>query len=160
VVWFEVEDLIRHFDLKTTPSGIERVGYEILREAGVMQGAEGRVRVCRLSLFTSQIEPIDLATAQNAMTAPIARYGVISPILPPGSLAKKLTAVLPGLLGRGRWMASVVSQLVRDVWTLGGWRLEFERLVVPGDVIVCLGMPCFNRWHNRRIARLKRRAGV
>ena len=55
VIWFEVEDFLRYFDHFRNPTGLQRVPFEIYFEANRLYGVHGRVRFCRLSLYTKQI---------------------------------------------------------------------------------------------------------
>jgi hypothetical protein len=55
VIWFEVEDFLRYFDHFRNPTGLQRVPFEIYLEVNRLYGVNGRVRFCRLSLYTKQI---------------------------------------------------------------------------------------------------------
>jgi hypothetical protein len=54
VVWFEVEDFLRYFDHFRNPTGLQRVPFEMFVEAERLYGRSGRVRFCRLSVYTKQ----------------------------------------------------------------------------------------------------------
>jgi hypothetical protein len=54
VVWFEVEDFLRYFDHFRNPTGSQRVPFEIFVEAERLFGESGRVRFCRLSIYTNR----------------------------------------------------------------------------------------------------------
>ncbi len=55
VVWFEVEDFLRYFDHFRSPTGLQRVPFEIYLEAERLYGHSGRVRFCRLSAYSKQL---------------------------------------------------------------------------------------------------------
>jgi hypothetical protein len=58
VIWFEVEDFLRYFDHFRNPTGLQRVPFEIYVEAVRLYGGTGRVRFCRLSIYSKQLRPI------------------------------------------------------------------------------------------------------
>ena len=58
VVWFEVEDFLRYFDHFRNPTGLQRLPFEIFSEAERLYGRTGRVRFCRLSVYTKQFQAI------------------------------------------------------------------------------------------------------
>jgi hypothetical protein len=70
VVWFEVEDFLRYFDHFRTPTGSQRVPFEIFVEAQKLYAREGRVRFCRLSVYTKQLMPIDFDAIISAYLNP------------------------------------------------------------------------------------------
>src|SRR5215467_6315720 len=70
-IWFEIEDLLRHFDHMPNPTGITRCCLEILTELEKHYGQNGRVRFCRLSLFRSRFEEIDIDRLVAAYTHPV-----------------------------------------------------------------------------------------
>jgi hypothetical protein len=70
VVWFEVEDFLRYFDHVRTPTGSQRVPFEIFVEAQRLYARQGRVRFCRLSVYTKQLIPIDFDSIISAYLKP------------------------------------------------------------------------------------------
>lgn len=59
-VWFEVEDLIRHFDWAYHPGGMHRVCLELLSAAEGLD--HGDIRFCRLSSSMGRFYPVDFET--------------------------------------------------------------------------------------------------
>src|SRR6202140_4687581 len=70
VVWFEVEDFLRYFDHFRNPTGLQRVPFEMFVEAQRLYGRTGRVRFCRLSVYTKQFKPIDFEAIVSAYVNP------------------------------------------------------------------------------------------
>jgi hypothetical protein len=70
VVWFEVEDFLRYFDHFRNPTGLQRVPFEIFVEAEKLYGHTARVRFCRLSLYTKQLQPIAFDAIMSAYLKP------------------------------------------------------------------------------------------
>jgi len=66
VVWFEVEDFLRYFDHFRNPTGLQRVPFEIFVEAERLYGGAGRVRFCRLSMYTRRFQAIGFDTITSA----------------------------------------------------------------------------------------------
>src|SRR5579872_23793 len=58
-VWFEVEDFLRYFDHFRNPTGLQRVPFEVYAAATRLFGESGRVRFCRLSVYTREFQAID-----------------------------------------------------------------------------------------------------
>src|SRR6516165_960182 len=70
VVWFEVEDFLRYFDHFPNPTGSQRVPFEIFVEAARIYGPGGRVRFCRLSVYTKRLIPVDFNAVRAAYFDP------------------------------------------------------------------------------------------
>jgi glycosyltransferase involved in cell wall biosynthesis len=160
VVWFEIEDMLRHFDHFPNPTGIQRFCLEILSEIEAHYGASGEARFCRLSLYRRRFEAIDF---DRLMTAYLDPPGVDAPWhafawlgRPRDELVKLLRT-----LGRvPRYVYRIARPVLRDL--LGGngpWR-RFERTVKPGDIVVSLGASWIHSRYGKRIAGLKQRHGV
>src|SRR5262245_14257552 len=71
VVWFEVEDFLRYFDHFRNPTGLQRVPFEIFVEAEKLYGGSGRVRFCRLSVYSKRFEPIGFDAVISAYLNPL-----------------------------------------------------------------------------------------
>lgn len=162
-IWFEIEDVLRYFDHSSTPTGIQRVCYEIYTEAERLLGALGRVRFCRISAVAGHIEAIDFSTVTAAYRDPPARYR-------PG-IKRAWSAGRPGILSKllhlarsvpqfVRWQIRMVARKLRDYAGGRARRRRFEQRVAPGDVIVCLGGAWNSREFARRVAAVKWAAGV
>src|SRR6516165_9268806 len=70
VVWFEVEDFLRYFDHFSNPTGLQRVPFEIFVEAERLYGPAGRVRFCRLSVYSKRFMPVDFDAITSAYLHP------------------------------------------------------------------------------------------
>src|SRR5271167_4718951 len=70
VVWFEVEDFLRYFDHFRNPTGLQRVPFEIYVEAMRLYGRTGRVRFCRLSIYSKQLRAISFDAITSAYLKP------------------------------------------------------------------------------------------
>ena len=69
-MWFEVEDFLRYFDHFRNPTGLQRVPFEIFVEAERLYGGTGRVRFCRLSVYTKQFQAIGFDAIISAYLNP------------------------------------------------------------------------------------------
>jgi glycosyltransferase involved in cell wall biosynthesis len=160
VIWLEAEDLLRHFDIFSNPSGIQRSTREIFEEAERLFGAEGRVRFCRLSLYTSTFEAIDYAAIESAIAHPAGAYSPAAAIDRPGGIASKLPHLLPALTQLPRWLPRLAATPLRDILRGKRRQCDFESRLMPGDVILSLGSPWINARYVPRIADVKRKTGV
>lgn len=163
VVWFEVEDLLRHFRFASTATGIQRVSQEILREAARLYGAAGRVRFCRLSFGTGRFEAVDWATVEAALDAPPGRNGPadIWAAREPGQGVMRTALFLARAAPRlARWLPSLVAPVLRDRVAGAARQRRFVADLEPGDVIVALGGPWINRRYVARLGALKRATGA
>jgi glycosyltransferase involved in cell wall biosynthesis len=158
-VWFEIEDLLRHFDIMGHPTGIARFCLEVFAEIDAHYGVDGRARFCRLSFFRRRFEIVDFAFLMAAYRDPTgadAPWSDVSWLLPGSGLAK-----LPGVLRRlPRFVYRLARQPARD-YLRGGrhWR-RFEETLAPGDVVVNLGGSWLVGSYAKRILDLKRRRGI
>lgn len=163
VIWFEVEDVLRWFDLSWVTTGIQRVCHELVPEVARLHRAGGRVRVCRQSLFSGHFEEIELADLLAVFEDPPGRYG------PPHALAG--AAGRPGAWARSvlllraaprlaHWLRLMVPLILRDVCAGRLRQRRFRRRVRAGDIIVCLGGPWLSRNYCRRLAAAKRATGA
>jgi glycosyltransferase involved in cell wall biosynthesis len=156
-IWFEVEDLLRHFRYAATVTGIQRVCQEVLAEAERLFGASGRVRFCRLSFTSGLLEEIPWRTVKAAFEAPLGRFGPAT-VLARGRLtAVDWLRVLPSLV---RWVAGIATPVVRDVLTGRAGQRRFAEQARQGDVIVALGGPWINPGYGARIAAVKQATGA
>jgi glycosyltransferase involved in cell wall biosynthesis len=147
-IWFETGDLFVHFNWNLHPTGIQRVGLEILRAAREKFGE--RVAFCRLSRHTGRFEPIDLARIVAASASPefdkpalrgLERAVVVSRQIFRFLARYPKTIYLDCLHGRDRERALAAR-------------------VVPGDIVVCLGLPWGSPTYGSWIAAAKRRYGI
>lgn len=148
-IWFETGDLFVHFNWNLHPTGIQRVGLEILRAARAAYG--DRVAFCRLSRYTARFEPIDYDRILAASAGPEF-----------GEAASRRLMERPRAVSRQiiRFLGRYPATLYHDY--LQGRRAErrFAARVAPGDVVICLGLPWGTPDYGLRIAAAKRRYGV
>src|SRR6266404_6426927 len=70
VIWFEVEDFLRYLDHFRNPSGVQRVQFEIYREAKTLDGISDRVRFCRLSIYSKRLLTLSFYPTRPAYEHP------------------------------------------------------------------------------------------
>ena len=160
VVWFEVEDFLRYFDHFPNPTGSQRVPFEIFVEAARMYGPGGRVRFCRLSVYTKQIIPVDFTALKAAYFNP---PGVRSPwkaVWEPAHLLSGVARMLPLVAANPRFFLALAGTAVRDVFELALRPGRFRNAVRPGDIIVMLGASWAVPGYAQRIEAAKARYGV
>jgi glycosyltransferase involved in cell wall biosynthesis len=138
-IWFEVEDFLRYFDHFRNPTGLQRVPFEIYVEAERLYGASGRVRFCRLSVYTKQFAPIGFDAVMAAYLNPPGVGAPWTSIWGPARFGRKLSGMLRMIIGHPRFFFSMFKSVARDAVAAGAQRRRFERLVRPGDIVVSLG---------------------
>jgi glycosyltransferase involved in cell wall biosynthesis len=161
VLWFEVEDFLRYFDHFRNPTGMQRVPFEIFVEAERLYGGSGRVRFCRLSVYTKQFEPV-------GFDAIISAY-----LNPPGASAPWKTIWEPGRFWTDRWSGRLLLIMrhlrfflrisrtaVRDLVRMIFRRSRFGRSVRLGDIVVSLGASWGFPGYFEHVAEGKRRYGI
>ncbi len=163
VIWFEVEDALRWFDLAWAITGIQRVCHEVFPAAERLGGATNRIRFCRQSLFSGHFEAIGLADVMAVFDNPPGRHGpvyVLSRSTGRLGVWRKAWALLRAAPRLLYWVYRIVPPIVGD-WLFGRFRQRrFVRLVAPGDVIVCLSGPWLSAGYVRRVAAIKRATGA
>jgi hypothetical protein len=65
-----VEDFLRYFDHFANPTGSQRVPFEIFVEAARLYAPHGRVRFCRISVYTKRLMPVDFDAEKSACLDP------------------------------------------------------------------------------------------
>jgi len=160
VVWFEVEDFLRYFDHFRNPTGMQRLPFEIFVEAERLYGGSGRVRFCRLSIYTKQFMPIEFDAILAAYLDPPGAGAPWTTVWGPPESWKKLLHALPIVVRHPRFFFSIFKTAVRDFIDMVLQRRRFERLVRPGDIIVSLGASWGFPGYMQYIARAQRRYGV
>jgi len=148
-IWFETGNLFVYFNWNLHPTGVQRVGLEILRAARAAYG--DRVAFCRLSHYTARFEPIDYDRILAASAGP--EFGEAASC----RLMERPRAVSRQII---RFLGRYPAMLYHDY--LHGRRAErrFAARVAPGDVVVCLGLPWGSPDYGLRVAAAKRRYGV
>ncbi len=160
IVWFEVEDFLRYFDHFRNPTGLQRVPFEIYLEAERLYGGNGRVRFCRLSIYTRQFREVGFDEIVSAYLNPLGAGAPWRTMWAPAQFWREFSKV-PALVARHpRFFYSLLKGAARDVFGMPLHRRRFERRVRRGDVIVSLGAGWGIPRYIDHIAAAKRRYGI
>jgi hypothetical protein len=138
VVWFEVEDFLRYFDHFRNPTGLQRVPFEIFVEAEKLYGQTGRVRFCRLSVYTKQFQAVGFEEIISAYLDPPGASAPWKTIWGPARFWDKFSTMLPVIVRNPRFFFSIFKSAVRDLIRMAiPWR-HFGQFVQRGDIVVSL----------------------
>ncbi len=160
VIWFEVEDFLRYFDHFRNPTGLQRVPFEIYVEAVRLYGRTGRVRFCRLSIYSKQFRAISFDAISSAYLKPPGARAPWRTIWAPAKLLSNFPSMLPVIIRNPRFFLSIFKTALRDLIGMSaGWN-SFERFVRPGDIIVSLGAGWGVPHYVKHIVEAKRRYGI
>jgi glycosyltransferase involved in cell wall biosynthesis len=160
VVWFEVEDFLRYFDHFSSPTGLQRVPFEIYIEADRLYGHTGSVRFCRLSAYTKRFHEISFDTIVAAYLNPPGANAPWRTIWAPARFWGQFSKIVPLVARHPRFFYSILKTAVRDLVGMRSERAHFERQVRRGDIIVSLGAGWGVPNYIKHIAEAKRRYGV
>jgi glycosyltransferase involved in cell wall biosynthesis len=160
VVWFEVEDFLRYFDHFRNPTGLQRVPFEIFVEAERLYGGTGRVRFCRLSVYTKRFRAIGFDAIISAYLNPPGARAPWKAIWEPARFWSEMSGMLPVIIRHPRFFFSLARTAVRDLIDLGVRRRGFDRFVQRGDIVVSLGGSWGFPHYMTHIAKAKRRYGI
>ena len=160
VIWFEVEDFLRYFDHFRTPTGLQRVPFEIYAEADRLYGGNGPIRFCRLSLYTKQFRPIDFETVRSAYLQPRGAHAPWTTIWAPANFWAELPRKLPLLVRFPRFFLSLSVSAARDFTDMILRRRRFDRFVRHGDIIASLGAGWGIPGYMRYVVTARRRYGI
>jgi glycosyltransferase involved in cell wall biosynthesis len=160
VIWFEVEDFLRYFDHFPNPTGSQRVPFEIFIEAARLYGPRGRVRFCRLSVYTRQLMPIDFSTVKSAYSDPPGASAPWKAVWEPAQLLSDSARMVPIVLGNPGFFARIAGTAVRDFVERAIRPHDFELAVRPEDVVVTLGASWGVPGYAQRIAAARERFGI
>lgn len=160
VIWFEVEDLLRYFDHFPNPTGSQRVPFEIFTEAARLHDPHGRVRFCRLSVYTRQLMPINFSAVKSAYSNPPGASAPWKAVWEPAQLLSDFTRMVPVVLGNPRFFFRIAGTAVRDFVERAVRPRDFEMAVQPGDIVVALGASWGLPGYARRIEVAKERFGI
>jgi glycosyltransferase involved in cell wall biosynthesis len=160
VVWFEVEDFLRYFDHFSSPTGLQRVPFEIIAEAERLYGGAGRVRFCRLSVYSKQFQAIGFDAIVAAYANPPGANAPWKTIWAPARLWRELPSMLPVIVRHPRFFLSLLKAAACDLVLARHRRRRFEREVQCGDIVVSLGAGWGFPRYMKHIAAAKRRYGV
>jgi glycosyltransferase involved in cell wall biosynthesis len=158
VVWFEVEDFLRYFDHFRNPTGLQRVPFEIYSEAERLYGGSGRVRFCRLSMYSRQFQAIGFDAVSSAYLDPPGAGAQWKTIWEPARFGSELSGLLT-IVRHPRFFFSIFRAAARDL-VLRIRRSSFERVVQPGDIVVSLGAGWAVPYYIKHIVDAKRHYGI
>jgi glycosyltransferase involved in cell wall biosynthesis len=160
VVWFEVEDFLRYFDHFRNPTGLQRLPFEVYVEAERLYGRTGRVRFCRLSVYTKRFQPIDFDDVSRAYMHPPGADAPWQTVWGPTRFLGDLSSAVRIIIGSPGFFLSILKTAVHDVIDAVVWPRRFADVVRPGDIVVALGASWGFPHYGRHIAAAKRRYGV
>jgi glycosyltransferase involved in cell wall biosynthesis len=158
VVWFEVEDFLRYFDHFSNPTGLQRVPFEIYAEAERLYGASGRVRFCRLSMYSRQFQAIGFDAISSAYLDPPGAAAPWKTIWEPARFGSEPSSLL-AIVRHPGFFFSLFKAAVRDL-ALRIRGNHFGRDVQPGDIVVSLGAGWAVPYYLKHIVGAKRRYGI
>src|SRR5215475_2029605 len=141
VVWFEVEDFLRYFDHFRNPTGSQRVPFEIFVEAWRLYGRQGRVRFCRLSLYTKELIPIDFDTVISAYFNPPGARSPWKTVWAPARFLSEFATMAPVIIRHPRFFFGISKTAVRDLIDRAVRPHRFAKHARPGDIVISLGAP-------------------
>jgi glycosyltransferase involved in cell wall biosynthesis len=160
VVWFEVEDFLRYFDHFRTPTGMQRVPFEIFAEAERLYVHTGRVRFCRLSVYTKRFTPIGFDAIVAAYLNPPGASAPWKTVWGPARFWSEFSGTLVAVIRHPRFFLSILKTAIRDLIDMTILRRPFDRQVRPGDIVVSLGASWGFPRYMKYIAQAKRRYGI
>ena len=160
VIWLEVEDFVRYFDHFPTPTGLQRVPFEIFVEAERLYGRSGRVRFCRLSVYTKQFHVIGFDSIIAAYLNPPGASAPWKTIWAPARFWSDFSSMLPVIARHPRFFFSMFKGAVADFIELRNPLRRFEHFVRRGDTVVTLGASWGIPGYMKHITEAKRRFGV
>jgi glycosyltransferase involved in cell wall biosynthesis len=159
-IWFEVEDFLRYFDHFRNPTGSQRVPFEIFVEAERLYGEGGRVRCCRLSVYTKRFTPIDFDEVVSAYLNPPGAGAPWKTLWEPARLARGGFNLVPVIARHLGFFIRISRTAVRDVVDAVFRRRIFARSVRPGDIVVSLGASWGVPAYMEHVVQAKRRYGI
>jgi glycosyltransferase involved in cell wall biosynthesis len=159
-IWFEVEDFLRYFDHFPNPTGTQRLSFEIYSPADLLHGQSGRVRFCRLSVFSKRLHTISFDDVRSAYLNPLGRTAPWKTFWEPAIFWEQFPRSIPVVIRNPRFFFSIFKVAIRDVMEIVFRRNRFERLVRRGDIIVSLGAGWGIPGYMRHMAQAKQRYGV
>lgn len=147
-IWFEVEDLVRHFDGAGQPTGIPRVCLQIVRVAQAHYGPQ--VRFCRLSRFSRQFEPISFSELMALCSS--SAHGRLP------SFGKSRGVDFNEIRRGARYLWRVASAAFKD--SVRRFERRREDLFRRGDILVGMGTGWSNPQYGSAIAEAKAKSGL
>jgi glycosyltransferase involved in cell wall biosynthesis len=159
-IWFEVEDFLRYFDHFRNPTGTQRLSFEIYDPTNSLYGHSGRVRFCRLSVFSKRLHATSFDVVRSAYLKPLGATAPWKSFWEPAIFWEQFPRSIPIILRNPRFFFSIFKVAVRDFVEILFRRNRFERLVHRGDIVVSLGAGWGIPGYTRSIAKAKRRYGI
>jgi glycosyltransferase involved in cell wall biosynthesis len=160
VVWFEVEDFLRYFDHFPNPTGSQRVPFEILVEASRLYGRQGRVRFCRLSVYTKRLMPIEFDAVISAYLNPLGIGAPWKTVWGPAELLTAFTKLAPVIIRNPRFFLGLSKTAVRDMVDTAIRPRRFSQLARPGDIVISPGAAWALPGYAKHMAAAKARYGI
>jgi glycosyltransferase involved in cell wall biosynthesis len=156
-LWFEVEDFLRYFDHFPNPTGSQRVPFEIFVEAARLYAPHGRVRFCRISVYSKRLMPVDFDAVKSACLDPPGAGSPWKAVWEPAQFLSHFTKIVPVVVGHPRFFCRIAMTALRDFRDMVLRPRDFARAVRPGDMVVSLGASWGVPSYARYIAAAKRR---
>jgi glycosyltransferase involved in cell wall biosynthesis len=160
VVWFEVEDFLRYFDHFRNPTGSQRAAFEIFVEAERLYGRQGRVRFCRLSLYTKRLIPIDFDAIMSAYLNPPGAGSPWKTVWAPALLLNEFIKMAPVIIRNPRFFFRISKTAVRDLIDRAIRPRRFAELARPGDIVISPGASWGVPGYAKHMAAAKARHGL
>jgi glycosyltransferase involved in cell wall biosynthesis len=159
-IWLEVEDFLRYFDHFRNPTGSQRVPFEIFVAAQRLCGNDGRVRCCRLSVYTKELKPIGFDEVIGAYLNPTGAHAPWKTLWEPARLSGAGLNLIPIIARHLGFFLRISRTAVRDVFEALFRRRSFSQSVREGDIVVSLGASWGFPGYMEHMARAKRRYGI
>jgi glycosyltransferase involved in cell wall biosynthesis len=159
-IWFEVEDFLRYFDHFRSPTGTQRLSFEIYNPANLLYGHSERVRFCRLSVFSKRLHSIPFDVVRSAYLNPLGGTAPWKTFWEPSIFWEQFPRSIPIILRHPRFFLSIFKIAIRDFMEILFRRNRFGRLVRRGDIIVSLGAGWGIPGYMKHMAEAKRRYGI
>src|SRR5262249_47523559 len=160
VIWFEVEDFLRYFDHFRNPSGMQRVPFEIYRVAETLYGLSGRVRFCRLSVYSNRLHTVGFDAIRSAYLNPPGSIAPWKTFWEPAIFWQKFPRSIPVIVRHPRFFFSIFKVAVRDLIGTLLRTNRFEQSVRRGDMVVLLGAGWGIPNYMKHMAEAKRCHGI
>ena len=160
VVWFEVEDFLRYFDHFSNPTGSQRVPFEIVVEAWRHYGRHGRVRFCRLSVYTKRLMPVEFDAVISAYVNPVGVGAPWKTVWGPAQLTGEFAKIAPVIVRNPRFFIRLSKTAMRDFIDRAMRPRHFEQLARPGDIVISPGAAWGLPGYAKHMAAAKARYGI
>jgi glycosyltransferase involved in cell wall biosynthesis len=160
VIWFEVEDFLRYFDHFRTPSGVQRVSFEIYRAAETLYGSSGCVRFFRLSVYNKQLHEVGFDAICSAYLNPPGSRAPWKTFWEPAIFWEEFPSSIPVVMRHPGFFLSILKAAARDFVETWLQPNRFGKLLQYGDMIISLGAGWGIPGYIKSIADVKRCYGV